>query len=73
MPRLSVQRLFDERRSRLGLTWAAAPEGGEREFTGEMLKRPGVAGVAAEVVAQALGVAEPGASGPPGMAGAAQP
>jgi HPr kinase/phosphorylase len=42
MPRLSVQRLFDERRARLGLTWAAAPEGGNREFTGEMLQRPGV-------------------------------
>jgi len=42
MPRLSVQRLFDERRARLGLAWAAAPEGGAREFTGEMLHRPGV-------------------------------
>jgi len=42
MPRLSVQRLFDERRVRLGLSWAAAPEGGAREFTGEMLHRPGV-------------------------------
>ncbi len=42
MPRLSVQRLFDDRRARLGLAWAAAPEGGEREFTGEMLHRPGV-------------------------------
>jgi HPr kinase/phosphorylase len=42
MPRLSVQRLFDERRVRLGLAWAAAPEGGVREFTGEMLHRPGV-------------------------------
>ena len=42
MPRLSVQRLFDDRRARLGLAWAAAPEGGGREFTGEMLHRPGV-------------------------------
>ena len=42
MPRLSVQRLFDQRRARLGLAWAAAPEGAEREFTGEMLHRPGV-------------------------------
>ena len=42
MPRLSVQRLFDERRSRLALDWAAAPEAGAREFTGEMLQRPGV-------------------------------
>jgi len=42
MPRLSVQRLFDQRRVRLGLAWAAAPEGGGREFTGEMLHRPGV-------------------------------
>jgi HPr kinase/phosphorylase len=42
MPRLSVQRLFDERRARLGLAWAAATGGGAREFTGEMLHRPGV-------------------------------
>jgi HPr kinase/phosphorylase len=42
MPRLSVQRLFDDRRVRLGLAWAAAPQGGGREFTGEMLHRPGV-------------------------------
>jgi HPr kinase/phosphorylase len=42
MPRLSVQRLFDERRARLGLAWAAAHRGGKREFTGEMLHRPGV-------------------------------
>jgi HPr kinase/phosphorylase len=42
MPRLSVQRLFDERRARLGLAWTAAPQGGAREFTGEMLQRPGV-------------------------------
>jgi HPr kinase/phosphorylase len=42
MPRLSVQRLFDERRNRLGLAWAAGAEGGAREFTGEMLHRPGV-------------------------------
>ena len=42
MPRLSVQRLFDERRARLGLAWAAAPAGGQREFTGEMIHRPGV-------------------------------
>ena len=42
MPRLSVQRLFDERHARLGLAWAAAAGGGERAFTGEMLHRPGV-------------------------------
>ena len=42
MPRLSVQRLFDERHARLGLGWAAAARGGGREFTGEMLHRPGV-------------------------------
>src|SRR5687767_8259444 len=42
MPRLSVQRLFDERRVRLGLAWAAAPEGGAREFTHEMVHKPGV-------------------------------
>jgi len=42
MPRLSVQRLFDERRGRLGLAWAAGTAGATREFTGEMLHRPGV-------------------------------
>jgi HPr kinase/phosphorylase len=42
MPRLSVQRLFDERRERLGLAWAAGAAGAEREFTGEMLLKPGV-------------------------------
>jgi HPr kinase/phosphorylase len=42
MPRLSVQRLFDERRERLGLAWAAGMAGAAREFTGEMLHRPGV-------------------------------
>jgi HPr kinase/phosphorylase len=41
MPRLSVQRLFDERRERLGLAWAAGTAGAVREFTGEMLHRPG--------------------------------
>ena len=42
MPRLSVQQLFDRRRERLGLAWAAGMAGGVREFTGEMLHRPGV-------------------------------
>src|SRR6478736_3488174 len=42
MPRLSVQRLFDERRERLGLAWRAGAAGAAREFTGEMLHRPGV-------------------------------
>ncbi|HLX24233.1 MAG TPA: HPr(Ser) kinase/phosphatase [Usitatibacter sp.] len=42
MPRLSVQHLFDERRDRLGLNWAAGPIGAGREFTGEMLRKPGV-------------------------------
>jgi len=42
MPRLSVQRLFDERRERLGLAWTAGAAGAGREFTGEMLHRPGV-------------------------------
>jgi len=42
MPRLSVQHLFDERRERLGLAWAAGTAGATREFTGEMLHRPGV-------------------------------
>ncbi len=38
-----------------------------------MLKRPGVAGGAAEVVAQALGATAPRQNGPPGEAGAVQP
>jgi HPr kinase/phosphorylase len=42
MPRLSVQQLFDGRRERLGLAWAAGSAGATREFTGEMLHRPGV-------------------------------
>ncbi len=42
MPRLSVQQLFDERRDRLGLAWAAGGAGAGREFTGAMLSRPGV-------------------------------
>ncbi len=42
MPRLSVQRLFDERRERLGLEWVAGAVGAGRELTGEMLREPGV-------------------------------
>jgi HPr kinase/phosphorylase len=42
MPRLSVQQLFDERRERLGLAWAAATAGAVREFTGEALQKDGV-------------------------------
>jgi HPr kinase/phosphorylase len=42
MPRLSVRQLFDDRRERLGLSWAAGESGAEREFTGEMLRKPGV-------------------------------
>src|SRR5688500_11912448 len=42
MPRLSVQRLFDERRERLGLAWAAGAAGAVREFTHEMVHKPGV-------------------------------
>jgi HPr kinase/phosphorylase len=42
MPRLSVQRLFDERRERLGLAWAAGTAGAVREFTGDMLHHAGV-------------------------------
>jgi HPr kinase/phosphorylase len=42
MPRLSVQQLFDERRERLGLAWAAGKNGSARDFTGEMLHKPGV-------------------------------
>ena len=42
MPRLSVQQLFDRRRERLGRAWAAGHAGARREFTGEMVHKPGV-------------------------------
>jgi len=42
MPRLSVQQLFEDRRERLGLDWAAGQQGATREFTHEMVHRPGV-------------------------------
>ena len=42
MPRLSVQRLFEARRERLGLAWAAGAAGRDREFSGEILHKPGV-------------------------------
>jgi HPr kinase/phosphorylase len=42
MPRLSVQQLFERRHERLGLSWAAGRAGGPREFTGDMLRKPGV-------------------------------
>jgi HPr kinase/phosphorylase len=42
MPRLSVQRLFDERHERLGLAWAAGRAGAGREFSGDALHKPGV-------------------------------
>jgi len=42
MPRLSVQQLFDERRERLSLAWAAGTAGATREFTGEALQKDGV-------------------------------
>lgn len=42
MPRLSVQQLFERRRERLGLAWAAGRSGGAREFTNDMLRKPGV-------------------------------
>ena len=42
MPRLSVQQLFEDRRERLGLAWAAGASGAPREITHEMLTRPGL-------------------------------
>ena len=42
MPRLSVQRLFDDRSARLRLSWVAGAAGAGREITGEMLTRPGI-------------------------------
>jgi HPr kinase/phosphorylase len=42
MPQLSVQRLFEDRRERLGLAWVAGMAGGTRSLTGEMLHKRGV-------------------------------
>ncbi len=42
MPRLSVQQLFDRRRDRLGLAWAAGTAGALRELDGATLHREGV-------------------------------
>ena len=42
MPRLSVQQLFEDRRERLSLAWAAGASGSHRELTNEMLSRPGL-------------------------------
>ncbi|MEO5694426.1 MAG: HPr(Ser) kinase/phosphatase [Usitatibacter sp.] len=42
MPRLSVQRLFDDRRERLSLAWAAGSAGASREFTATLVHKPGV-------------------------------
>lgn len=42
MPRLSVRQLFDDRRARLRLEWAAGSAGAEREFTSEAVHKPGV-------------------------------
>ena len=42
MPRLSVQQLFEDRRERLALAWAAGASGSHRELTNEMLSRPGL-------------------------------
>ena len=63
MPRLSVQRLFDERRERLGLAWAAGTAGAVREFTDGMLHRPGVGlighlNLIHQLLAQVLGARE---------------
>lgn len=41
MPRLSIQRLFEARRERLGLAWVAGASAAARELTNEMLMRPG--------------------------------
>jgi HPr kinase/phosphorylase len=42
MPRLSVQRLFEDRREKLQLTWIGGQKGASRELTHEALNRPGV-------------------------------
>jgi HPr kinase/phosphorylase len=42
MPRLSAQRLFEERRERLGLAWAAGEAGASREFSADALHQPGL-------------------------------
>ena len=40
MRQVSVQRLFDDRRERLGLAWVAGRQGGSRELTGEASQQP---------------------------------
>src|SRR5512140_3195377 len=63
MPQLSVQQLFERRQERLGLAWAAGRMGAAREFSGEMLRKPGV-GLIAHLnvihpqLAQIIGVRE---------------
>ena len=42
MPQLSVQRLFDDRRDKLSLTWVGGQRGASRALNHEALNRPGV-------------------------------
>ena len=42
MPQLSVQRLFDDRRDKLSLTWVGGQRGAARFLNHEALNRPGV-------------------------------
>jgi HPr kinase/phosphorylase len=42
MPQLSVQRLFDDRRDKLSLTWVGGQRGASRALDHEALNRPGV-------------------------------
>ncbi len=42
MPKLSVQRLFDERREKLQLSWVGGRAGAARSLTNDALNRPGV-------------------------------
>lgn len=63
MPRLSVQQLFEDRRERLGLAWAAGSAGSQRELTNEMLRRPGLGlighlNIIHPLVVQVLGASE---------------
>ncbi len=42
MPQLNVQRLFEDRRDKLALTWLAGHNGASRELPADALNRPGV-------------------------------
>ncbi|HCG53053.1 MAG TPA: HPr kinase/phosphorylase [Betaproteobacteria bacterium] len=63
MPQLSVQRLFDDRRDKLSLTWVGGHKGASRLLNHDALNRPGVGLVGHlnlihPILIQALGVSD---------------